>query len=230
MEEEKSLSRQESLQLITEMISKAKAHFHESGTSAILWGSVVGIAGLVSFAELYWNFTIGFDIWLLVLAAIIPQVFIGIKESRRRKVVSHTEAAVDAAWLAYGISIFALVFYLNIVPGVTDKILAQEGVSLLRTGPDGSTAQFRYFIPSYGSLLLLLYAIPTLATGIAHKFRPMFWAAILCYIFFIISCFTPRTYDMLLNGLAGIFNWLIPGLILRRRFHRHQKAMNVQRS
>jgi hypothetical protein len=230
MEEEKPLSQQESLQLITEMIEKAKHHFHESGISAILWGSVVGIAGLVSFAEMHWNFYIGFDIWLLVLAAIIPQVFIGIKESRQRKVVTHTEAAVDAAWLAYGISMFALIFYFNIVPNVTDKLLVQQGTQLLQAGADGSTKPFHYFIPSYGSLLLLLYAIPTLATGIAHQFSAMFWAAILCYVFFIISCFTSNAYDMLLNGLAGIFNWLIPGLIVRRTYYSHQKAVNVQRS
>lgn len=227
MAEEKSLSQQESLQLITEMIGKAKKDFHESGASAILWGSMIGIAGLVNFAELHWHFSIGFDIWLIVLAAIIPQVFIMIRESRRRKVISHTAAAIDAAWLAYGVSIFGLILYFNIVPGVTDRLLAGEGLHLTLTNTDGSTKPFHYFIPSRGSLLLLLYAIPTLATGIAHRFRAMFWAAILCYAFFVISCFTPMDYDMLLNGLAGIFNWLIPGLILRQRYYRHQKAVNV---
>jgi len=226
-EQEKQLTEKESLDLITEMIYKAKHHFHESGTSAILWGSAVGIAGLVRFAELTWHFSIGFDIWLIVLAAIIPQIFLTIRESRRRKMLTHTEAAVDTAWLAYGISIFALVFYFNIVPDATDKILASQGIELLRKSADGSTTPFHYFVPSAGSLLLLLYGIPTLVTGIAHKFPAMFWAAILCYIFFIISCFTTNAYDMLLNGLAGIFNWLIPGLILRRTFYKHQKQLNV---
>src|SRR6266480_6717611 len=119
MEQEKPLGQQESIQLITEIIQKVKHHFHESGTSAILWGSVVGIAGLVNFVELYWKFYIGFDIWLLVLAAVIPQVFITIRESRRRTVLTHTEAAMDVVWMVYGISIFALVFYFNTVPNVT---------------------------------------------------------------------------------------------------------------
>jgi hypothetical protein len=225
--EEKQLTEKESLELINEMIKKAKHHFHESGTSAILWGSVVGIAGLVSFAQKYWEFSIGFDIWLVVLGAIIPQIFISIRESRRKKVLTHTEAAVDAAWMAYGVSIFALVFYFNVVPGITDKFMAAENISLLKTTADGQTIAISYFVPSHGSLLLLLYGIPTLATGIAHKFYPMLAAAILCYIFFIISCFTSTAYDMLLNGLAGIFNWLIPGLILRKKYYRHKKALNV---
>lgn len=225
-EQEKKLTEKESLELITEMIGKAKHHFHESGTSAILWGSIVGIAGLINAAELFWNFYIGFDIWLLIIIALVVQVFIIIRESRTRQVITHTEEVLNTIWMIYGFSIFALVFYLNIVPGVTDTQLAKEGISLVQS-KSGGTATFHYFIPSLSSLFLLLYAIPTLATGVAHKFKPMTYAAILCYVFFVISCFTPNDYDMLLTGLAGIFNWLIPGLILRRRFFQHKKVMNV---
>ena len=38
-QEEKQLTEKESLQLITEMIQKAKANIHERGTSAIMWGT-----------------------------------------------------------------------------------------------------------------------------------------------------------------------------------------------
>lgn len=225
--EEKTLSEQESLRLITEMINKAKTGFHENGNSAILWGSVIAICGLISFAQLTWHFSVGFDVWLLTLFAFIPQGYITIRERKTKRVVSHTEAAMNAIWIVYAISIFALVFYFNTVPDATDKLLAADGISLTKTTADGNIAAFNYFIPSSGSLLLLLYAIPTLATGIACKFRPMVVAAILCYVFFITSCFVPTAYDMLLNGLAGIFNWLLPGLILKRRFNVKKMAVNV---
>lgn len=225
--EEENFSERDSLQLITTMIQKAKRSFHENGTSAILWGSVVGLAGLINFAELYWHFNIGFDIWLIVLAAIVPQIIISIREGRRKLVKTHTEEVMNTIWMVYGLSIFALVFYFNIVPGVSDKLSAAEGTSIIQTGKDGIAHPFHFFALSHGSLLLMLYAIPTLTTGIVHKFKPMFWAAILCYIFFIISCFTSTAYDMLLNGFAGICNWLIPGLILRKKFYSKKKAVNV---
>jgi hypothetical protein len=225
--EEKQLSEKESLQLITEMISKAKHSYHENGSSAILWGTVVAVCGFVRFAELYFHFYIGFDIWLLTLVAFIPQIFISISERKNRKVVSHTEAAMNTIWVVYAISMFALVFYFNIVPGVSDRFLAGEGVKILVTSADGNTHNFHYDVPSAGSLLILMYAIPTFATALAYKFRPMIYASVLCYAFFIVSCFTPTAYDMLLNGLAGIFNWLIPGIILRRRFKK-EKEVNVQ--
>jgi hypothetical protein len=225
--EEKQLSEKESLQLITEMISKAKHSYHENGSSAILWGSVVAVCGFVMFAELYFHFYIGFDIWLLTIVAFIPQIFISINERKNRKVVSHTEAAMNTIWVVYAISMFALVFYFNIVPGISDRFFWDEGTKIVATRSDGSTYNFHHYIPSAGSLLILMYAIPTFATALAYKFRPMIYASILCYAFFIVSCFTSQAYDMLLNGLAGIFNWLIPGFILRRRFIK-EKVVDVQ--
>jgi len=217
--EEKNLSEKESLELITKMIQKAKGSFHESGTSAILWGSVVALAGLINFAEEYWKFSIGFDIWWIVLAALIPQIFITIRERRNRKVVAHEASFMNAIWLVYGISIFALLFYFNVVPGVTDRLLSEQGNELvLRNVNNGRAEHFRPFVLSHFSLLLILYAIPTLATGIALKFKPMLIGGILCYLLFIASCFTASVWDMLFNGLAGILNWLIPGLILRDRY------------
>jgi hypothetical protein len=179
------------------------------------------------FAELYFHFYIGFDIWLLTLVAFIPQIFISISERKNRKVISHNEAAMNAIWVVYAISMFALVFYFNIVPGVSDRLLADEGTKIVVSRANGNSYNFHHEIPSAGSLLLLMYAIPTFATGLACKFRPMIYASVLCYAFFITSCFTPTAYDMLLNGLAGIFNWLVPGLILRSRFNK-EKAINVQ--
>src|SRR5438270_4840201 len=164
--EEKQLSEQDSLQLITEMIQKTKHNFHESGTSAILWGSVVTVCGLVNFAERQWGFDIGFDVWLLTLVAVIPQVYISIRESRQRKVLTHNEAVMNHVWIVYAISIFALVFYLNVVPVVTDRLLAQTTTRITQQDiVRGIEKPFSYFIAGSGSLFLLLYAIPTLIAG-----------------------------------------------------------------
>jgi hypothetical protein len=187
---------------------------------------VVAIAGLLSFAQRYWDFSLHFDVWLIVLAAFIPQVFISIKESRERKVVSHTESAMNAVWITYAISIFALIFYLNAIAGPTMEFNAANGIELTKTA-NGQAERINYFVPSTSSLFLLLYAIPTLAGGMAYKFRPMLVGAFICYGLFVASIYTSNTWDYLMNGLAGIFNWLIPGLILRRRYLREKNAANV---
>lgn len=225
---EKQLTEQESLQLITEMIHKVKNNFHESGTSAILWGSVVGFCGLFSFLQIQYQFsTHGFDVWLLTLIAIVPQIFISIRETRQRKVLTYEESAMNAIWLVFGISIFALSFYNNIIPSVTETFYAGEGIELFqKNAVTGTVTAYHPYVPSVSSIYLIFYAIPTLATGLARKFKPMIIGGILCYILFVISCYTSFKYDMLLHALAAILNWLIPGLILRN-LYRKAHAANV---
>jgi hypothetical protein len=209
----------ESIHLITEMIQKAKSDFHESGTSAILWGAVVAICGFVSFAQAQWNFRIGFDIWWLVFIAIIPQVWINIKEKRKGIVKTHQQAATDTVWTVYFISIIALIVYSSIVPGVSDKMFVQEGTTLLQKNmATGELKPMEVFLPSLSSVYLIIYAFPTMATGLINNFKAMIAGAIFCYIFFIISLYTSFKYDMLLVALAGIANWLIPGLLLRNKY------------
>lgn len=227
MAEEKQLTHQESLDLITEMLQNAKGHFHTSGTSAILWGSVVGFAGIMSFLQRMLNFSIGFDVWLVVLIAIIPQFIISARESRNRRVLTYEENWLNAVWMVYGFSVFALLIYLQVVPGQSIQLLAGEGKTLLiKNNVTNQTEEYKPFIFSASSLYLILYSVPTLTTGIASRFKPMIIGGILCYVFFIISLFTPFVYDVLMNGLAGIFSWLIPGLILRRRCSK-AKVANV---
>jgi hypothetical protein len=219
MSEEKQISGQESLQIITEMIQKVKASFHESGNSAILWGSVVGFCGLISFAELQWNFNIGFDVWLLIVVAVLPQLYFVFQEKKKKLVKTYQQSATDNVWLVYAISLTALILYQNIVPGISDKLMTGDGIQLLQKNiQTGVIKDFHFFIPGISSVYLIIYAFPTIATGLINKFKPMIYGAFMCYGFFVISLVAPFKYDMLLMGLAGVFNWLIPGIILHKRY------------
>lgn len=213
------MSEQESLELITTMIRRVQGSFHESGTSAILWGSVIAVCGLVSYARMEWALNIGFDIWWLVFAAVIPQVIIIARERRKKLVKTHLQTATNGVWTVFAISIAAMMIYQNVVPGVTDDLLVKDAIQLLQTNAKtGQTEPIGYFVPSVSSVYLIIYAFPTMATGLINRFRPMIWGALICYGLFLVSLFTVSKYDMLLVGLAGICNWLIPGLILRNRF------------
>ncbi|MEO7312557.1 MAG: hypothetical protein ABIX01_19380 [Chitinophagaceae bacterium] len=225
-EHETPMTEQESLALITSMIQKAKSHFHESGTGAILWGAVIGFCGIFSFVQYYWNLKVPFDIWILVLVAIIPQVWLNIRDKKRKVVKSHSESATDTIWMVYAISIFALLFYINVVSNLPVRLNSNHVQVFQKDITTGMISPFQPRVPSPSSLLILLYAVPTLATGIGMKFKPMVIGAIICYGFFIASCFTSNTWDVLMNGLAAIFNWLIPGAILRNRYLK-RKALDV---
>jgi hypothetical protein len=226
--QEKQLSEQESLQLIAEMIGKAKAHFHESGASTILWGIVIGICGLLSFAQSFWKFSIGFNIWYLTLAAVVPQVWIGIAERRKRVVKTHQDTAIDIVWMVYVISIAAMLVYANVTYFTSPGLLAQDGLELFSKNTEtGELKPFKLFVPSFSSIMMVIYAFPTLATGLITKYRPLIVGAVVCYSLFIVSLFTGFTYDMLLTAIAAIACWLVPGLMLRRKYLLQRKDEHV---
>lgn len=226
--DENQLSEQESLKLITEMIQKAKTSYHETGISTLLWGSAVFIASFTTYLQDELGFKLPFDIWLIVLFAIIPQIVISIRESKLQKFRSHTDIAVDAIWVVYAATLFGLIFYQSVVPAATVKLSSAEGWQMVKHSLDAGKADQPLwpFAPSITSIFLLVYAFPTMATGIIKQFRPMVVGAVITYGLFIVSCFVANKYDMLLAGIAALVCWFIPGIILRKRYLK-QKEGNV---
>ena len=181
---------QQSLDLINEMISKAKKSYITKGLASIVWGLIIVICSLVTWAQVHFKFRIGIDIWLLTVIALISQIFFSIKESRSRNFVSYDKEPLAYSWMAFGISIFILSLY----SGYHD----QKG--------EGS------------SLFMMLYAMPTFITGGITKFKPMIFGGIFCWVASIVSIFTTLEIDLLLMAACGLFAWLIPGIILWRRY------------
>lgn len=229
MKEHTQLSEKESLELITSMIEKVKGSYHDTGIIPLLWGSAISIASFVSYLQMEFDFSIGFDIWWLVLAAIIPHMIISIKEGRFQRVRKYEDDALDAVWLAYALSIFGLIAYQNIIPSATTALIQHEGWQMMRHFTDNSKPDqvLQPFAPSMYSLFLLLYAFPTLVTALTKKFRPMLLGAIITYILFIVSCFTASRYDMLCGAIAALACWFIPGIIIRRKYLAQRKNAHV---
>src|SRR4051812_3807562 len=130
--EEHQLSEQESLRLITDMIQKAKKSYHDTGISALLWGTVVFIASFVTYLQYEWDKRLPFDIWLIVLFAILPQIVISIRESKFRKFRSHVDIAIDAVWIVYATTLFGLMIYQNTVPDATVNLVKGEGWQMVK--------------------------------------------------------------------------------------------------
>lgn len=224
--EKQQLSEQESLRLITEMIQKAKKSYHDTGISALLWGSAVFIASFVTYLQQEFKYKLPFDIWLLVLFAIIPQIVISIRQSKFRKYKSHDDIAIDAIWIVYAATLFGLMIYENTVPDATIKLIHAEGWQMVKHSVNNSRSDepLRPFAPSMTSIYILIYAFPTLATGVIKKFTPMIIGAVITYGLFIVSCFTENKFDMLLSAITALVCWFIPGIILRKRYLKQKKG------
>jgi hypothetical protein len=215
--DEKEMNEQESLRIITQMINKAKNSFHDTGIGPILWGSVIAICSLVTWARIHYQFTLPFDIWLLTLVAIIPQIVITAREKKMRRAKSYDDSAIDYIWLAFGVSIFLLT-HINIV--FINKLaeIFTEYQAAVGKWPNFNLSSFS------ASLMLLLYGFPTVVTGAIMKFKPMLWGGIAGWLCCVISVYTSMQIDMLLTAFAAVVMWLLPGLILWRKYQRKKAA------
>lgn len=218
--EDRPISEKESLELITVMINKAKNSYHDTGLSAMMWGAVVAFCSLVKFAELTLDFRLPFDIYLLTLLAILPQIIISIREKKQRRVRSYDDAYMDYIWLGFGISILLMVFVLNMM-GASWQPVAEEYFS--STGQKSSFQLYEFVSP----LFLILYGIPTFVTGTACKFRPMLWGGLLCWVCCVIATFTPVRIDLLLVAFAAIVAWFIPGIIMMKDYRAAKKGLET---
>jgi hypothetical protein len=194
---EDTFDERESLKLISEMIGKAKSSYITTGAASIVWGILIIICSLLTWGQLYFNQFFNFDVWLLVFIAVIFQIYFSIKEKKQRKFVAHDEQVMTYVWSTFGICIFIFSFY---------------------------NSKFGSFEHSANSIFLLLYGIPTFITGGVYKFKPMIIGGLVCWVLCIVSMFTNAATDMLFMAASGLFAWLIPGVILWKRYKQLQKT------
>ena len=207
--EDKEISHEESLKLINDMIGKVKNNINENGISPILWGSVIVICSLVTYATIKNWFHLPFNIWLLILVALIPQIFLTVKEDKERKVTTYEDAALDYTWMVFGIGIGLLSFIQYAV------------FKHINTADVAKAVHYSEYSSAY---FLLWYGFPGIITGAIKKFKAMLFGSIFCWVAACLVLFTPVDIDMLLMAASAAFAWLIPGILLRKLYLRHRNV------
>jgi hypothetical protein len=217
-EQEKELTEKESLALITDMISKAKNTYYDTGIGAIMWGTVVAFCSLERLAELHFGYRLPVDIYYLTLLTIIPQVFISLKEKKERRVKTYGDAFMGYLWVGFGITIFLLIFVINSLFNAWQPVYDDY----LKLAAHPGTFRFFEFVAPF---FLILYGMPTFVTGAACDFKPMLWGGIICWVCCIITIYTPIKIDLLLTAFSAVFAWLIPGLILEKEYRKAKRKL-----
>ena len=197
MANENELTEQQSLEIITQMINKAKCEYEETGIGALLWGSLVTFCALITFGNFYWHITLFYFIWFLTLFALIPQIIISVRAAKRKKYKTYGDEAMAAIWISFGVALFLVSVYNS-----------------------------KYELPNGGALFMIMYGIPTFGTGYIKHFKPMIIGSIVFWICAVICFYVQFPYIMLFTAAASIVAWVIPGLILRKRYM-NAKEKNV---
>jgi hypothetical protein len=184
--EEKSLSPQESLQLISEAIAMTKENIKQNSFPFLLWGWLITIASFsFFFLHQYTSFQYYFlPFPVLAIAGVIITI-IFYRKNVSNATVSYLSNFLYKMWLVLGISFFVVVF-INV---------SQNHLPFTYT--------------------LIIAAIGTLASGLVMKFQPLIIGGILLFVAAIASVFVADEYKVLLHGIAIIFGYIIPGYLLK---------------
>ncbi len=212
--EEKQLTEKESLLIIQQMISRAKNEFVDTGIGPILWGAVITFCSIVQALKIKFDFDFPFDVWMLALFAIVPQIFISIKESKERKAKGWDDDMLSYVWICFGIGVFVINLINNVMAHTLNPIL-EEYTKL--TGKPTTN------LWSYASCyLLFVFGFPTIVTGAARKFKIMLAGGIFCWASAIAAAFTPTYVDFILMAFSAALAWLIPGILIRKKYLKQQ--------
>jgi hypothetical protein len=192
--EEKQLSGEESLRLITRMISQAKNYYYESGLSALLWGFTNLVCFILAYlVDTVKGFNLPFNPFYLMGITFILQFYYDRKEAKFKGTKSYLDDAHTYVWVAFGICVLIL----TIVGAITNI-----GYIVL-------------------PLLLLFFGMPTFISGCISKFKPFIIGGIFCWILSIIAFLYKSEESLLLVAAGAGIAWIIPGFILRARFYKN---------
>lgn len=203
---EETFSKQESLNIIEQMIKTAKNEHKEKGEGWLLWGWLLFIASTASAVMVQVNLSryIG-GVWMtMTLVVIISFIW----ESRSKK------TQVVKTYIEELLKKFSTGFLISLLAIITATSIAGNG-----KGDSGQNIAFAF------GYFFILYAFWMYIHGSAIRFKPLIigayvnWAAAIAI--FIIKDFK---YAMIISAIAVAVGYLIPGYILRNQYKKSNKS------
>ena len=186
--EEKLMTGEESLKIITDMINKTKVNIRQSSFHLLLWGWLIFFCSLSEYLLFkFTDYATPWYIWFFVIPGVCVSMIYGFVKGRRESVYTYATSLYVWTWIGFLIS--AIVLFIL----VWDRM---ESVT---------------------PLILTMAAIPAFISGFIIKFKPLIIGASTFWIFALIAHFGGPDISQLAIPVAMLTGYLIPGYILKNR-------------
>lgn len=190
--EDKELSPQESLDLIQQMIGKARKRYTDNSFYFLLWGWITIIASLFHYiTATFTTFEHPYAGWSLTFVGAVVSMFRGRKDGRSAKVHNYTDKMYGWLWASLGIAMFTIVF---------------NGESI-----GWSVVPF----------ILLLAGVGTSVSGAMMNFQPLRIGAIIFWLLALAAFRVDENQQMLLMASGVAFGYLVPGYMMKSNAKKH---------
>lgn len=188
MENEKQLSPEESLALISNMIQKARGSYQKGSFFFLLWGSLLAAQGFFN-----WYITkfegsplgnLGWGVVGLVGGAI--SIWYGTRKYNQTNSLSETDKLYNYLWNAYLGGLFTVIFLFG----------------------------FQKMDPT--PMIMIITGIPTVFTGLMTRFWPFVFGGVFFWVFAIISVvfYDPLDYSLWFS-ISIITGYILPGILFK---------------
>lgn len=186
--EKDSMSPQESLQLITQMIRTAQGNVYNNSFYFLLWGWCVAIAYFGMYALMkFTNYPHPYIIWTITIPAWIVTFIHSYRADKSHRNSTHLDRINMWLWLCMAFAIAPICLF---------------------------GEQLRWNI---SPIILIMIAIPTFVSGIALRFKPLLFGGINFWLAGIIAFMLSYQNQYLIGGIAVILGYLVPGYMLKAK-------------
>ena len=188
MKESDELTNAQSLQIITEMIGKAKRNIAKKGSFYfLLWGVVVMIGNFGHYIiEVYDLYPAPYAIWLIIIPAIIMSIVYSVKQNREAQTTSQIDRVYSNLWIGIFVVLMTVLVFM-------------------------SKLSF-----NHNAVILLLASLGTFVSGRLINFTPLVLGGVALWISALIAFNVSVQDQYLVAGFAIIVGYLIPGFLLRQ--------------
>jgi hypothetical protein len=185
---EKPLTGEESLKIITEMINKTKINFSQSIFHLLLWGWLIFACSLIEFlAGRLTSFAKPWLIWYLTIPGVFVSMIFGFIKGRKAKTYTYGDMINMWTWLGYIVS--ASILFI-----------------LMKDSMEG--------IPPF---ILMLTGLPTVVSGFTIRFKPLILGGLSMWILSLVARFGGPDIAPFAVPVAMVTGFLIPAYLLRRK-------------
>ncbi|MEM8892994.1 MAG: hypothetical protein AAGC88_00370 [Bacteroidota bacterium] len=184
---EKSLSNQESLALITQMIHQTKRNYKKSSFYFLLWGWVVitGDLGHYYLIE-FTDYPYPHAIWLISIPVWIASAIYGARQSKQSTVKTHLDSLYSFVWISFVVPLLVVIFAGSMI------------------GP--------YYITG---LIMLFAGYAVIITGKLLKFRPTIYGGVVLWITAVLALYFNDSTQYLIGASGVALGYLVPGYMLK---------------
>jgi hypothetical protein len=186
--EEKEMTGEESLRIISEMINKTKVNISQGSFHLLFWGWLIFVCSISDYLlTKFTGFTHPYYVWLLVIPGIFVSMIYGYTSGRKARVYTYANSLYMWTWMGF---IFAFVVLFIIQSKRLDQV---------------------------APYILLLAGFPTFVSGFILKFRPLVIGGICFWIIAVIVSFSGPSIAPLGMPFAVVTGYLIPGYMLKNK-------------